>query len=288
MVVGCPVVLAVVGFAAAPIVSAHGSFHEELARIDALIREAPEDAGLWHQRGWLHLLHGDWEQTLLDVERAGRMAPGRFPPGYVQGKALAAGGKLVAARAVLGDYLKQHPEHGAAWLERARVLQRMGLAAQALPDFRMALAKIRNPEPDLYIELARILVECARSDEAVRVLDQGISRLGRIPSLALKAIEIDAARGMLSDALSRIALMQKSAPRPEPWMAQRARILERAGRHDEALSAWKDLVEHIAALPAQVRSAHAVSVFLEEAMTESAMVPSSSRGNPASNDIPAR
>jgi hypothetical protein len=66
-------------------------------------------------------------------------------------------------------------------------------------------------------------------------------------------------------ALSRIDTMQKSAPRPEPWMAKRAELLADAGRVEESRAAWQALLTHLSTLPNLERGSHSMSILSEKA-----------------------
>ena len=101
--------------------------------------------------------------------------------------------------------------------------------------------------------------------EAVQVLAAGIEKLGPIPSLALRAMEVEIATKNFDAALTRVEALRKSAPRPEPWMARRASVLAQAGRIEDSRAAWQALVEHLAALPNLERGSHAMSKLAEDA-----------------------
>jgi len=244
---------------------AHGAYHEELQRTDELIAASPDNAELWFHRGYLNFLHGDWRQSLLDVEQAERLAPGKHPVGLVRGQALMAGDQFEAARAVLDEFVRSHPEVSEGYAARARVLLKLAKPDEAVADFEAALAKLTHPEPDLYVETADAMIAQKHPENAVRVLQAGMRKLGEIPSLALKALELESALGLYDAALSRVAAMQKTAPRPEPWMARRADLLTQAGRTEEARAAWTALRDRIAGLPNLERGSHAMSVLAERA-----------------------
>ncbi len=93
----------------------------------------------------------------------------------------------------------------------------------------------------------------------------GIEKLGPIPSLVIRAMDLEIATKNFAAALTRVEAMRQSAPRPEPWMAKRASILAQAGRIQESRAAWQALVEHLAALPNLERGSHAMSKLTAEA-----------------------
>ncbi|MDB6137905.1 MAG: hypothetical protein JWO94_977, partial [Verrucomicrobiaceae bacterium] len=246
-------------------VRAHGAYDEELKHLSEQILASPNDAVLWFQRARTSFFHGDWQACLADVEKAERLAPGLFPYDFQRGQALALGGHFNAARTVLDDFIKAHPDHGPAIAARARILDTLGHHDAALADFRAALTKKPEPEPDLYQEVAEAMTAGNRKDEAVQVLESGIEHLGNIPSLVLKALDLELSTRRFDAALLRVDAMQHSSPRPEPWMARRASVLAQAGRLDASRTAWTALREHIAALPNLERGSNAMSQLSMEA-----------------------
>ena len=245
--------------------SGHGAYHERIAELAAALARQPDDVGLHFQLADLHCQHGDWADALASLTRVDQLAPGRFPTDLVRGRAALGAGQAPEAKAALDRFLAAHPGHAQALMLRARAFERLGENAPCLDDYRAALAASAQPEPDLLQEAAEALAFRGREEEAVRVLAAGIDRLGTVPSLVLKAMELEIATKKFDAALSRVDAMQKSAPRPEPWMARRASVLAQAGRTEESRAAWQALVEHLAALPNLERGSHAMSKLAEDA-----------------------
>ncbi len=243
----------------------HGAYDEELKRTDEQIAANPTDGQHWFRRGFLNVLHGEWQTALVDLERADRLEPGKYATDWLRGQALMAGGKFEAAKSVLDDFLVRFPQHGGALATRARVLSKLELHEAALADFRESLVKTPNPEPDLVIEVAEALVAQQHAQEAADIIGQYLQQNAHSLGLVMKALELELSLGRVDAALSRVDAMQKTAPRPEPWMAKRAAVLTQAGRADDAKAAWMALRDHILALPNLERGSHAMSRILEQA-----------------------
>lgn len=224
-------------FGAGPMMG-HGGYDEEIRVADEQLSAEPENGGIWFHRAELHYLHGDWMRTLLDLEKANQFAPGKYPVGLVRGKALMAGGKLRLAKSALDEFVKANPDSPDGFATKARVELACGDHDLAVEDFRRALAKTRNPEPDLFVEAAHASVVAGRPEAALDDLEGGISRLGEIPSLVSKAIEMEESLGRIDAALARILKLERSVQRPEPWMARRASILAKADRIAESKAAF--------------------------------------------------
>jgi tetratricopeptide (TPR) repeat protein len=244
---------------------ADGTYHEKLVALDERLASDPADATAWFQRGCLCLSTGDWQVALAGLEKTDRLAPGRFATDLPRGQALAAGGHFEMARTVLADFIAAHPDHAGALAARARVLSRLGRIEDSAADYRAALGRMPDAEPDFILEVADAMAKRGLNNEALAVIDAGIKRLGQTPSLVLKAVEMEMAAAQFDAALRRVDAVRKAAARPEPWMVKRASTLAQAGRVDASRAAWREIIAHLAALPAQERTSHSMSIIAGQA-----------------------
>lgn len=260
--------LGVMMFCLAPrLLLAHGTHGQLMEVVNKKIESSPDDANLWYQRGFLNLEHEDTTQALADLEKAESLAPGKLPTLLLRGLAFELSGNLKEARTSLDAHVARFPDHGRGYASRARILVKLGMIEEALVDYRSALSKTPDAEPDLIQETAVAFAANGHNDEAIAVLDVGLKRLGGIPSLLLKVLEIEMKAGHFDSALSRVDAMQKAAPRPEPWMAKRAEVLAQAGRNKESRAAWQALVVHLENLPNLERGLPAMAALSKQAKT---------------------
>ena len=259
----------------------HGGYHERLAQLAAELEKNPNDPRLHFELADVNGQHGDWQMSLLNLDRVEELAPGKFLTALLRGQAWLTGGQPEKAKNALDPLLAEHPECARGWLLRARAAQRLGDGAGSLADYREALRRTPAPEPDQIQETADALASEGLSKEAVQVLAAGIEKLGPIPSLALRAMELEIATKNFDAALTRVEALRKSAPRPEPWMARRASVLAQAGRIEESRAAWQALVAHLEALPNLERGSHAMSKLAENARQALASLASLQASPPA-------
>ena len=262
----------------------HGGFHQRLAQLAVALEKSPNDPALHFELADVNGQHGDWQMALLNLDRVEELAPGKFPTSLLRGQAWLTGGQPGKAKTALDALLAGQPEHARSRLLRARAAQRLGDAAGSLADYREALRRTPAPDPDLLQETAGALAAGGFPEEAVRVLAAGMEKLGPIPSLVLRAMEVEIATGNFDAALARGEALRKSAPRPEPWMARRASVLAQAGRIEESRAAWQALVTHLEALPNLERGSHAMSKLAEDArhaLASLANLTPSATSNPA-------
>ncbi len=243
----------------------HGAIDERVAELTEEVAKSPQDASLYFQLADANCQHEDWIAAMRALARAEELAPGTFPVDLMRGRINLGAKRPEIALEALDRSLKARPGNPLALIYRARALELIGRGQEGLADYRAALAVAVNPEPDHFQEVAEAMAKYGRPEEAVSVLVAGITRLGPVPSLIMKAMAMEMATGKFDDALQRVEMMRISAPRPEPWMGKRAEILEQAGRYGEALAAWQALVTHISALPNLERGSHAMNTLAEQA-----------------------
>ncbi len=243
----------------------HEGLHELIDAQKKKVEKAPSDPALCFELASLYSSHGELALALKNLDRVDALAPGKFQTDLVRSEAFLVVGDFKKAKDALDRQIASHPENPKGWLLRARAERHFGQDKTSLADFREALKRTPSPEPDLIQEVADALATRGFAGEAAQVLATGIQRLGHIPSLVLRAIDLEITTKNFDAALRLVAEMQKDAPRPEPWMARRATILAQAGRTDESRAAWKALSDHLASLPASERTSHAMTQFADEA-----------------------
>jgi tetratricopeptide (TPR) repeat protein len=242
----------------------HGGYHERIASLTEEVKKNPSDALLRFELANLHGQHGDLQLALQNLDRVDALAPGKFLTDLLRGEAWLVAGKFATAKEALDRQLVSHPECARAWLLRARAEQKLGQDTASVGDYREALKRTASPDPDLVQEVAGALATHGHQKEAAQVLATGIEKLGKIPSLVLRALDLEIAMKEFDAALRRVEEAQRDAPRPEPWMARRAAVLAQAGRIEESRAAWNALAKHLDSLPEQERTSHAMTKLTEE------------------------
>jgi len=243
----------------------HEGLHELIDAQKKKVEKAPSDPALRFELASLYSSHGELEVALKNLDRVDALAPGKFQTDLLRSEAFLVVGDFKKAKEALDRQIASHPENPKGWLLRARAERHFGQDKTSLADFREALKRTPSPEPDLIQEVADALATRGFPGEAAQVLAAGIARLGHIPSLVLRALDLEIVTKNFDGALRLVAEMQKDAPRPEPWMARRATILAQAGRTEESRAAWKALSDHLASLPAPERTSNAMTQFADEA-----------------------
>jgi tetratricopeptide (TPR) repeat protein len=238
--------------------AAHGDLHDQIAEVTRQIARTPDDARLYVKRGELHRLHGELTAALSDYDRAAHLDPALAEVDLGRGKALFEAGRPADARAALERFLERRPDHADARLSLARVLVRLRLPAQADAEFARAIRLVGRPKPDLYFERATALASAARLDAAIRVIDEGIARLGALAALEDLGVSLERRRGNYDGALARLDRIIAGKTRREAWLARRGEILAEAGRPSEARASLLAARDSIESLPPRLRRTRAI------------------------------
>ncbi|MBC8128448.1 MAG: tetratricopeptide repeat protein [Gloeobacteraceae cyanobacterium ES-bin-144] len=224
----------------------HGAHDELVSECLEMLEKTPDDPAMRHRLAMAYVHHGDWELALIELDKLdGSLTDSRL----TRARALMLGSRHEQARVLLDAILEKSSEDSQALLERARVFAALKKPTESLADYRNALNLTTIPNPEFCLEMAEILTAQNQTDEALVVIQKGLTTNGDVPTLLLRSLELETATGKYDAALSRLAVLEKQAPRPEPWMARRAELLAQAGRAEEARAAWIALKQHISELP---------------------------------------
>lgn len=243
---------------------AHGDLHERIIVVSKQIEERPLDAQLYLRRADMERQHEDWPAALRDYDKARQLDPA-MNLDLQRGRTLLEAGRPEGALPLLDRVLESTPDDPQALLFRARALSRLDRPVEAARDFRAAFARNPEPKPAQAIETADSLVVLGLEQDALQLLSAGIAKLGNHPALVLRSMDLAIATRDFDTALVQVEIMRQGAPRPEPWMARRASILEQAGRIDESRAAWQGLVGLLTALPNLERGSPANRQLMEDA-----------------------
>ena len=248
----------------ATLATAHGGLHEQIAEVTALIKRAPLNATLYLKRAELYRLQQNWRRAEADYNQAARLQPGLAVADLARGQMLFEAGRPKPAKVALDRFLISQPEHLEALVTRARVLVKLGQRVEAAQDFTAAISLASTPQPELYIERARSLAGAPGSNidninEALRGLDEGLTRLGPLVTLQLYAVDLELRLKSYDKALARLETVAAQSPRKETWLFRRGEVLLLAGRNTEAHTAFASALAALESLPLRRRRTRAVA-----------------------------
>jgi tetratricopeptide (TPR) repeat protein len=217
----------------------HAGLHEEIDRLSELIRDNPDDAQLYLQRGDAFRVHGDLDAARADYRAALKQGADAGLAETGLGRACAAQGRYKDALRHLDRALSHRPGDVRALVTRASILRVTGKPLAAAADYTRAIRQFippRKPLPEYYLERARSYEAAGvpHLEQALSGLEDGIAVFGPVPTLVLYAIDLEARLGRNAAALARLDGMLAHAQRKESLLVKRADILLQANRFAEA------------------------------------------------------
>lgn len=227
--------------------------HEDLiARIALLTEQLSTNRGrgeLFFQRAELFRTHQDWVPALWDYDAAEKLLPHSAAIDLGRAQTLTGLGKWADARSVFDRIIATNPTDAAALLGRARVLSQLHQPELAIADYSRAFTNQTSPRPEDYLERARLQVAQSDPVAALQGLDEGLTRLGWMVTLQLRALEYEQACGNYNGALARLETVIARSKRSESWLQLKGEILQKAGRPAAARAAFQAALKAMDELP---------------------------------------
>lgn len=250
----------------------HGATRDQIEQVSDALEHDPADAQLYVKRATLREAQRDWAGAISDLDHAARLAPQLAVVDLHRGRVLLDAGRAAEARRALDRYVRRASGDPQGWLERARAQVQLGEPLAAAEDYRVAIDRLVEPAPDIVLEYADAFLAAGEGHraQALQVVESGISRLGPLVTLQLKAADIELSLGEYDAALRRFEQLAALSPRKERWHVRRGDALASAGRPQEARTAYlaamasiESLPPHLLELPATVDLTRRVRASLD-------------------------
>lgn len=233
---------------------AHGDLDIRIRMATDEIAKDTNNPSLYLHRAELHREHKDWPAASNDYDSVARLDPTAKNVDFYRGRMLADAGDFASAKERFDRYLSNQPKDGLGFVERGRVFVKLGARTNAIADYSAGLKLLNEPQPEFFIELAQVFCEDKQDEEALRVLDEGVRRLGPVVTLQVLGIDIELKQKKYDAALARLDTIIAQAARKENWYAQRGDIELLAGRPAEAQQAYEDCLTAITRLPVRLQT----------------------------------
>lgn len=239
---------------------------QALVDLTAQIAKEPNNPILYLRRAQKQRERGDLEAALSDLEYAAGLPGAPRDVALTEADVLHQLRRDADALVQLERVLAADPRNVAATVLRARALIAVGRRAAGIAAYWRAIESGVAHEPEHYAEAAALLAAGDRADkqQALRLLDDGIARLGPVVGLEEPAIAIEVKLRRWDAALARVDAISAAAPRKDLWLKRKGDLLRQAGRPRDARAAYAEALAALEALPADARHAPATQALERE------------------------
>ncbi len=251
--------------AAGLVATGHGDRSEYLANLDARIESQPDSVRLLLERAEVHRRLGHRDEALADLDRVFAISPGQSRVHYLIGLNHLDAQLFGDAEFALRRFLEDVPDSPSAHIALAEALTGQDRHLDAAEQYDLAIALQPTPVPDHFLARARSYRAAGERylATAVEGLDEGMRIIGPLVTLQKLAIDTELARGNHAGAIVRIDAVLATIERKETWLVNKATVLASAGRHGEAVDAFRMASEALNSLPRRVRSSPAMVALAE-------------------------
>jgi tetratricopeptide (TPR) repeat protein len=262
---------------------AHGPDHEVIVALTAEIARNPGDPERLLHRGERYRSHGDLASARLDFQAALSNNPACHPARLRLALVARDQEKLPESLHLLDQTLAAQPTNLLARVARADVLIRSGRPGEAIPEYDRIIADSPQPRPDVFLSRSRTLLahDTNAWARALEGVEDGIRRLGPVPSLQLHALELEERGGRVDAALVRIDAIMAGMDRRERWLARRGDVLLAAGRTRDARTEYQRSLAALDRLPERLRRTIASEELRQELEAKLAVNPSGNQTSPS-------
>lgn len=238
-----------------------------MEELDRRIASNPCATSAIFARSEIRRTQGDLALALAEIGKAGDCPEGDPGDADVARGALLLSAKLPkAALAAAERALQKAPDRTEARLLRGRALVALHRFAPGASDLAKAIGKLRTPQPDQYLEVARAYEKAGDVALALSALDGGISTLGPLSSLGREAVRIATEAKRYEVALLYLALLAERTPPRESWLLLRGKVFAQAQRTEEAHRAYTEALLAFQARPHRTKAVLAMEAEARAAL----------------------
>ncbi len=218
--------------AVANVTVGHPGLHHDLERVSQALSKEPDRVDLLVKRGRLFRLDAHPRASLVDLDRAFRLAPDDRGVALERGLTLSTLRRDQEAEAELTRFIRLGGTASVAYAERGHVRARGRQLEPAIADYSAALE--RKPVVDVYLARAHVQEASGRLDAAAKGLSDGLSKLGGAVVLREALIRIETARRRFDVAIALIDEVLVTAQVKTEWYLRRGNVWKAAGDVAEA------------------------------------------------------
>lgn len=241
---------------------AHGSLHTRIASLSERIAVDPADKRLYAARAELEAEHGDMRAAQADLAQVRRIDPAWPEVDLVLARCLLRNGRLEAADVSITAFRTREPDS----LEGVRVAAEISfrlkkwVAAESL--YARYVSQAERTELDHYLRAAEAIAQQGKAHltRALSLLDEGVVKLGDVPVLRERAIQLAMQADDHEGALRRVNAALAVARHAERWLALRGDILCKLGQTERAQEAYRASLAAMAKRPEARRGSALVAL----------------------------
>lgn len=246
----------------------HPGAHEQIKKLSEGIKREHNNQSLYAQRGLAYSNDGQLDKAMSDYKKAASMGD-PLKLAHEMGVVFYRQGKLAEALEQFDLFLRGFPKSAPSYEYRARVQRDAGNYSAAIKDLQRFLSLRSRPSPGHYVSASELFLEMDDNGyaAAIEVLDQGMQRLGVVPQLQRRAIELELLQNRPNQALKRLQSLEAVLRGGPDWQVDMAELLMKTGDKLQARFYGEKAANELKTLrptPARLALEQRIAVLLTE------------------------
>lgn len=232
----------------------HGEVHERIVLVSEEINAAPNNADLYIKRANLYLEDGDFNEVILDINKAKSLAGKNFPPTKMLNAQMYF--KLQSNEVALkhiNEFLALEEMHVLGLLTKAKILVELDKREEAIECYKLAIENTSTLLPENFIDLINTMVDDLQYKEALQYCELAQLKFGQLLIFDLKSIEIAKLLEDYEFVLSKLDNIIDGQTRKERWYVKKAEVYIAKGESSYALENLNLAIESLKILPSRIK-----------------------------------
>ncbi len=244
---------------------AHGPVHAQIDSLSKLITQYPDSLNLYFERGIYYQLDEDYERAIADFEKVLIMDKEVYTTYFPLSEIYFETEEYALASKYIDQYIKQFPQHANGQILYAKIHFALGDDDLAIIGFDNAIAiKKDKSSPEDFIHLANVW-RIQNPEKAYKVLEEGVQKIGPYVSLQKHLVGLANEHEWYDRSMQIINNILAKASRKEYWLLQKADLLVKQGKYEQAKSHYQNCLSEIEGLKSKIKETDYVQNISQKA-----------------------
>ncbi|MCB0501762.1 MAG: hypothetical protein KDD32_03710 [Bacteroidetes bacterium] len=232
----------------------HGELHDRINLVSQELQLRPNLPELYVKRGGLFMDDGDYQNTILDIEKAKSLAGEDYPPCmFLLAKMYFKLETYDAALKEINNFLATEDDHVLGLLTKAEILIALDENEAAAKCYQQAIEKTTTLLPENFFDLINVQIANDQLDNAFKNYQLAQLKFGNLLVFDLKAIEIAELRNDYTSIHEILDNIIDSQQRKERWYYKKAEFFLKETKYEQSIEQLKFAKESLLQLPYRIR-----------------------------------
>ncbi len=232
---------------------AHGPVHAQIDSLSKQIAKYPDSLNLYFERGIYYQIDEDYARAVADFEKVLIMDNEIYTTYFPLAEIYLETAQYELASSYIDKYILHFPKHANGQILYAKVHLALGEDDKAIVGFDNAIAiKKDKATPEDFIHLSNVW-RIQNPEKAYKVLEEGVRKIGPYVSMQKHLVDLANEHEWYDRSMQTINAILAKAIRKEYWLLQKANVLQKLSKHEEAKTVYQNCLAEIEGLKPKIK-----------------------------------